>query len=128
VHIERAKVDWWVVDARDLPVVRSSVRAFALAAGDVVDDLVLATSELVTNALVHAGGPCHVAAMRTSSLFRLAVTDTDPAPLRLAAAPAGPLATSGRGLAIMAAIASRWGVVNADAGKTVWFEVDIATP
>ncbi len=127
MHIERANGDWWVLDARDLPVVRTSVRDFARSAGDVVDDLVLAASELVTNALVHAGGPCHVAALRTPSVFRLAVTDTDPAPLRLAACPVGPQASSGRGLAIIAAIASRWGVAPADAGKTVWFEVDIPT-
>ena len=87
------------------------------------DDAALVVSELVTNAVLHAGGHLRLDVSGTGDVVRLAVTDGSsavPQPRE-----AGPLETSGRGLAIVAAIASRWGVDDSAAGKTVWAELDL---
>lgn len=118
------------------------------------DDLLLAVSEMVTNAVLHARTPLSVHAAVTARVVEVAVRDTDPSPPtiraeridlvgdldalpttddgeprhpRMSVGAAGSV-TAGRGLHLLAAVTDTWGVTpSADgAGKRVWFQV--ATP
>ena len=91
-----------------------------------VDDAVLLTSELVTNAVVHAGTPVEVTCKLTSGGVEVVVSDGHPARL----VPEPPEnehipaeRTSGRGLLLPAALASAWGVTYGQAAKAVWFRI-----
>jgi serine/threonine-protein kinase RsbW len=89
-------------------------------------DAVLLTSELVTNTLQHtttgAGGDFEVIACHGPGGIRVTVTD-DGAPAHPALAPHATLATSGRGLALVGALAARWGHQGSERGRAVWFEM-----
>ena len=79
-----------------------------------VDDAVLLTSELVTNAVVHAGTPLAVTCRLSSGELEVAVRDRHPA----RTLPDIPKATSisaerGRGLLLPSVLASSWGVTYA---------------
>jgi anti-sigma regulatory factor (Ser/Thr protein kinase) len=91
-----------------------------------VDDAVLLTSELVTNAVVHAGTPVQVTCRLADDSVEVVVSDNHPA--RLVPEPAEndhPPAerTSGRGLLLPAALASAWGVTYGRVSKSVWFRL-----
>ncbi|GAA2117725.1 ATP-binding protein [Streptomyces synnematoformans] len=100
---------------------------------DAADTAVLLVSELLTNACLHARAPRdrHIAArcVLGDKGLRVEVSDAGdcapPAPRR-----AGPDDESGRGLALVAALASRWGAYprRNGIGKTVWFELDGVHP
>jgi GAF domain-containing protein/anti-sigma regulatory factor (Ser/Thr protein kinase) len=111
----------------DLAAVRQArgfVRDRCLKAGldeDVVDTAVLLASELVTNALRHGGGSARVDVTTGAGTVRVSVGDDDPS--RPAPVDAADDALGGRGLAILDALARRWGVDDAPLGKVVWFEV-----
>ncbi len=83
------------------------------------DDVVMVVSEVVTNAIVHAKSPMTLSLHRLGPSVRGQVTDHStawPTPL-----PAGMDEEHGRGLAIVAAYADRWGVTSESEGKAVWF-------
>ncbi len=87
----------------------------------IVADVELLTSELVTNAVVHAGGPLVVEVVDDGDGVVVAVADrTEDLPRQRPAAPADP---GGRGLGILSAVASSWGVERVEHGKRVWFKV-----
>jgi hypothetical protein len=94
--------------------------------GPFLNDAVLATSELVTNAEQYAPGPIRLAMYRQSAAggrIRIGVSDTSPElPLQDRT---GQMLDpgSGRGLRIVDMIASEWGVTRLDGGKQVWFEM-----
>jgi DNA-binding NarL/FixJ family response regulator len=91
--------------------------------GDLTDTVTLLVSELVTNAVVHAGSDVEVMVRLTSSAARVEVTDASAE--ALAPRNATDDEDSGRGLALVGSLARRWGVRPASGGgKTVWFEVD----
>jgi anti-sigma regulatory factor (Ser/Thr protein kinase) len=84
-------------------------------------DVQLVVTELATNVVAHARSPFSVAARMDDSGVRVSVQDASP--LRPTMRDGGPTASSGRGLRLVAALASNWGVeVTAD-GKTVWAEL-----
>ena len=116
---------------------------------DLADSAALLTSELVTNAVLHAGTPITVTASLTQHTIEVGVADRDArAPVRRPAradlltdldavithadpfaddrhtawhvGPAGPV-TAGRGLLVLDTIADQWGVARRSAGKEVWF-------
>jgi anti-sigma regulatory factor (Ser/Thr protein kinase) len=88
---------------------------------DVQDTAELLTSELVTNALLHAGTDLVVHVQADDLLVRVAVDDgSDRAP---ALGDFGTSALGGRGLPLVASLASRWGWEPLTFGKRVWFEV-----
>jgi anti-sigma regulatory factor (Ser/Thr protein kinase) len=91
----------------------------------VVDDAVLAASELVANVVLHArtAGQLEIELGETGNRLRLAVTDGSSAP-PLARLVDG-TAESGRGLAILAALSDRWGIDPEPQGKRVWIEMDL---
>ena len=81
----------------------------------------LLTSEVVTNALLHARGAHSLCVLVWPTLIRVEVED--PSSLLPAPRQAGVDAVSGRGLAIVAALSQAWGVEPGVRGKRVWFEV-----
>jgi len=84
-------------------------------------DAALIVSELATNAVVHARSPFTVTMTAEGGVVRLAVRD-ESADLR-AGSESDLLAESGRGLGLVAALATRWGVRRLDGAKEVWAEV-----
>ena len=88
----------------------------------VVETAELLTSELVTNAVIHAGSPTELCVSVLDGSVRVEVTDH--AADRPVLGRRSVDATEGRGLVIVNDLADRWGVVPIpDNGKTVWFEL-----
>ncbi len=95
-------------------VVRDSARP------ELTEDAELLTSEVVTNALVHAGGIIRIAARALKAGVRVEVTDGSPhSPI---VRQYGELAGTGRGVQLLDLLA-RWGVEDRPDGKAVWFEL-----
>ncbi|OEV30248.1 hypothetical protein AN219_11950 [Streptomyces nanshensis] len=107
--------------------VRDTLQGWGL--GDIVDDAVVLTSELVTNAVVHAGTAAEVVCLRDGEGVRIEVVDRYPErelPLQDPAHVLGsPDREGGRGLLLCAALASHWGVDYTAADKRVWFSLDL---
>ena len=96
-----------------------------LGGGAARDTALLLTSELVTNAVLHAGGEIRVLVIGDDRRIRVTVEDTsETPPLRREAAEG---AVSGRGLCLVAELAEHWGVDLRDGGKAVWFELEAET-
>jgi anti-sigma regulatory factor (Ser/Thr protein kinase) len=77
----------------------------------------------VSNAVVHADSDVEVLVRLTADTAQIEVTDISE--MALAPRDAGDEESSGRGLAIVEAMARRWGVrPGPSGGKTVWFEVE----
>ena len=110
-------------DGRSVAEARTFVRQ-ALddwGADDLMDEVVLATSELVTNAVVHAGTPVRIALDLDPTTLRLEVQDLHPhRPLPLGVEVPEDESEHGRGLFITAALASTWGVDYTAGTKRVW--------
>jgi len=90
--------------------------------GEVLDVVNLLVSELVTNAVVHGGSEAEVSVVLTSTALRIEVGDHDD--FVPSVNEASDWATSGRGLALVEAMARRWGIDRVPGGKVIWFEVD----
>ena len=108
-------------------IVVDELRA-AGCAGDAIDDARLLTSELVTNAVRHAGSATYGLTVRVGGgILRVGVTDGDTA---LPADPERPAdgAESGRGMWLLDLIARKWGVDASPIGKCVWFELACGAP
>lgn len=107
--------------------VRDTLQGWGFA--DIVDDAVVLTSELVTNAVVHAGTSADVLCLRSDEGARIEVADRYPEreiPLQGTAINMGsPDREGGRGLQLCAALAGRWGVEYTPTHKTVWFQLDL---
>ena len=89
--------------------------------GDLLDVVTLLVSEAVTNAIVHAGSEVEVSVELRPETVRIEVFDSmtaEPVPRD-----ATDDETSGRGMALIDAMASSWGVEPRPNGKSVWFEV-----
>ncbi|MEV4441794.1 SpoIIE family protein phosphatase [Streptomyces sp. NPDC049577] len=96
---------------------------------DVIDDAVVLTSELVTNAVVHAGTAAEVLCARTEDGVRVEVADRYPErelPVQTPGRQFGGFdREGGRGLLLCAALATRWGVEYSSTRKKVWFSLDL---
>ncbi|GAA2385645.1 ATP-binding protein [Dactylosporangium salmoneum] len=80
-------------------------------------------SELVDNAVEHAGTPLTVTVSRRGSLLHLAVEDGVATPPRVIDGPGrsgAPLELRGNGLRIVASAAVAWGTTPTAGGKVVW--------
>ena len=86
----------------------------------------LLASELLANAVLHGpeGGAVGLEVRCTDDTVRVSVSDAGgQSPVVLHREPA---AAAGRGMAIVEAMSTRWGVhEHEDGGKTVWFELDL---
>ena len=86
-----------------------------------LDAVELLTSELVTNAVIHAGSEPRLVLVLLPDRIRVEVHDADPTlPAQREPDAARP---DGRGLLLLEQLATSWGVEAADEGKVVWFEV-----
>jgi anti-sigma regulatory factor (Ser/Thr protein kinase) len=95
------------------------------ALGDVATTVrqsaLLVVSELVTNAVVHAGEPLRLRVRRIRDQLRIELADGCPdVPVRHDPHPTQP---SGRGLLLVASLADRWGNAPTPQGKLVWAEL-----
>ncbi|MDX6560562.1 MAG: hypothetical protein QOD65_376 [Gaiellales bacterium] len=88
-------------------------------------DAALVVTELATNSVEHARSDFTVSVALSHGGIRIEVYDTSP--LRPMAQEPSTVATSGRGLLIVDALASAWGTVHAGAGKVVWVQLSPAT-
>ncbi|GAA1878855.1 ATP-binding protein [Actinomadura bangladeshensis] len=112
--------------ARDLTA--RTLHRWHLADPAAAGDIVLMVDELVTNAVVHGTGPVRLALRLDGTLLTAEVSDAHPAE---PAVPGGPprvldWAEAGRGLLLVAALATEFGARPRPPGKTVWFTRDLA--
>jgi anti-sigma regulatory factor (Ser/Thr protein kinase) len=85
---------------------------------DLANSAVLAISELVTNALRHAGSPVLVLAEYAGGRLTLAVQDGEATLPTMQ--PPEPDAEGGRSLALVDQLAATWGLQSTVLGKMVW--------
>ncbi len=90
---------------------------------DLVDVAELLTSELATNAIRHGESGFEVK-IEVDKKIRVEVRDEGAG--RPSVVSAGPKDPSGRGLGIVEALSSAWGVIPTANGKTVWYELPLA--
>jgi anti-sigma regulatory factor (Ser/Thr protein kinase) len=81
-------------------------------------------TEVVTNAVLHAGTALRVVLEQDAASGRLRCEVTDGSPARPRVRYHSAEATTGRGLQLLESVAASWGVQPVTAGKTVWFELD----
>lgn len=86
-----------------------------------IDDATLLVSELVTNAILHARTPIDLIVRKVRTSVRVEVFDEGGGVARALHPDAE--ASAGRGHGLVQAVAARWGVDDAEVGKTVWFEI-----
>lgn len=98
----------------------------ALAAHGPAEDAVLLASELVTNAIQHTasgqGGTFEIVIWPGPDAVRVAVFDAG-SPSVPTLVPAGRLDATGRGLALVEALARQWGHQGNQRGRAVWFDI-----
>jgi anti-sigma regulatory factor (Ser/Thr protein kinase) len=91
----------------------------------------LLTTEVVTNAVIHGAGDVGLAVTVEERMLRVEVSDESPE-LPVLVPLVNPAQRGGRGLQILTAMATAWGVEPRDdpPGKTVWFELRkaVSTP
>jgi hypothetical protein len=88
----------------------------------VLGDALVATSELVTNA-ISASGTCSMRAWFWPSTQLLRVEVSDAADEMPMVQPRSSTRVGGHGLRIVEAISGSWGVIAHESSKTVWFEM-----
>ncbi|RSO13123.1 PAS domain S-box protein [Streptomyces sp. WAC 06725] len=110
-------------ETRSAPLARRFVRsALRGAAPEVVDTAELLTSELVTNAVLHARTEVEVRIWSHEGQVRVRVGDGRPDRPLVPREPR-PYAGAGRGLAMVEELASSHGAHVGEGRKTVWFEL-----
>jgi two-component sensor histidine kinase len=117
-------------DFRNQPGSVSDARRFVLDAlsgidADTLDDAAVMTSELASNCLRHAATSFSVRVDRSPEQITISVDDSGPGRPTVKSPP--PQQPTGRGLRIVSALASSWGVDHhADRiGKRVWFTLSV---
>lgn len=118
-----------VIRLRPRPGSAASSRYFSAAVLDswhvddhATQDVLLAVSELVTNAIEHGSGEVVLELLNQSGrCLRVQVTDQGQG-ANPALVPLAPDSPRSRGLAIVAAVSSAWGHDADDAGLCVWAE------
>jgi GAF domain-containing protein/anti-sigma regulatory factor (Ser/Thr protein kinase) len=90
---------------------------------EVIECAALLTSELVTNAVLHAATPFSVTLHLMEDRIRVDVADGNPVVPSIKDYAAD--AATGRGLTLFNTLASNWGVLPVVGGKIVWFELPV---
>lgn len=104
---------------KSVPEIRHRLRAHRF-------EVLLCAVELVTNVIDHVGDgtPVTVQVHHDTATGRTRVEVTDPDPRALPVLRhAAPTDEHGRGMALLDAVAVRWGVRQDGSGKTVWCDV-----
>ena len=105
---------------------RECLHAWHLAEMDV--PILLAVSELTTNAVIHGSGPIDVAMDATTDLLRVTVSDDGTGvPARRRPDPRD-AAVGGWGLQLVDAVADHWGTDNRHGRTSVWFDHALPPP
>ncbi len=92
--------------------------------GDLLETAVLLVSELVTNAVRHAGTALRLRVLQpVAGRLRIEVIDHAPHGT-LDSRLSGEAAEGGRGLFLVETLADAWGSAAIAGGKTIWFELD----
>jgi len=118
----------------DLPAELTAVReARRIVAGvleqwdlhTLAEDAAVVVTELTTNAVEHASSPSRLRLSRTRNGVRIEVQDAGQGTPE----PQAPSETAegGRGLLIVSALSTAWGIDDAPDGKTVWAELTLPT-
>ncbi|WP_406733088.1 ATP-binding protein [Streptomyces sp. NBC_01794] len=94
----------------------------AAGEAELVEDVLLLVSEVVTNACLHAGGPTELVLIHAGERLRIEVADASPEsprprPPRDASQPGG------HGLIVLQRLSRSWGWAPRGGGKVVWLEV-----
>lgn len=90
---------------------------------DLVERALLMVSELATNALKHASSAFTVTVDFTPARLKVEVADFGSG--QPAVRHPSPSEPTGRGLQIVGALSTDWGVENSRAGKVVWFTLPV---
>ncbi|MFF5080764.1 SpoIIE family protein phosphatase [Actinoplanes sp. NPDC000266] len=124
-------------DRRTPAAARALVRSVLEEAGldSLLNEALLLTTELSTNAVVHANTELDIEVRADETGLTVTVTDFAPGPVeQLAVGPRnesvdiGEVAERGRGLLLVDHFASRWGTVHEGTGKGVWFRLEGGAP
>ncbi|MEV0713802.1 SpoIIE family protein phosphatase [Asanoa sp. NPDC050611] len=122
-------------DRRTPAAARALVRAVLAEAGldDLSNEALLLTTELSTNAVVHAGTELDIEVAADSIGLTVTVTDFAGGPIETVLVRPRPdvsdlseISERGRGLLLVDHFASRWGTIHEGARKGVWFRLDRA--
>lgn len=122
-----------LIDVQALPHTPAApglARRFLVSRGaawpaELLDLVVLLTSELVTNAVVHGRTPVELRLSDDGARIKVEISDGDPAPLPPAGNGSSDDQPSGRGLLIVDSLSDGWGCRRrrVPPGKVVWFEL-----
>jgi sigma-B regulation protein RsbU (phosphoserine phosphatase) len=137
-HIRHVRLP---ADRRTPAAARALVRAVLAEAGldDLSNEALLLTTELSTNAVVHAGTELDIEVAADGVGLTVTVTDFAGGPIETVLARPRPdtsdlseiseISERGRGLLLVDHFAARWGTIHEGARKGVWFRLDRpATP
>ncbi len=117
-----------------LPASRESPRAArrfvegileAWGCGDLLETVTLLVSELVGNAVLHAGSEVELSVRLVADRLRVDVIDRSTLVPRRREVGEGDL--TGRGSGLVEVLATAWGVTGRPDGKSVWFEIAVPT-
>jgi sigma-B regulation protein RsbU (phosphoserine phosphatase) len=88
---------------------------------DLADEALLLATELVTNAVVHAGTDLELIVEADAAMLRVEVIDHSPGRLPVVSGGPSELREGGRGIFLLDSLATEWGTRHFAAGKAVWF-------
>jgi anti-anti-sigma factor len=111
--------------ARARELVVSACAAWRLP--DLVDDAEVLVTELVANAVRHAGGGLRLSIALGQRFLHLSLWDGSPVP-PVVVPPDPDTGRGGRGLALVDALADSWGSAPRPGGKVVWATLDRTGP
>ena len=111
-----------------VPAVRRFVAAVLRAWGldELVADGSVVATELATNAVLHSASPFRASMTRSDSTLRIAIEDVSASVPQLVHAAVD--AFGGRGIAIVAELATSWGSSETASGKLVWADLSLPLP
>jgi serine phosphatase RsbU (regulator of sigma subunit)/anti-sigma regulatory factor (Ser/Thr protein kinase) len=89
----------------------------------VTDAVLVCVSEVITNAVVHAGSHAELSMRVSRGVLRVDVRDVGASGIPTVRPPATPEDTHGRGLLLVEALSDKWGTIGEGGSKVVWFEM-----
>jgi anti-sigma regulatory factor (Ser/Thr protein kinase) len=130
-HAPKPVAHSWALALDDHPAladVRQWVRQRldGVVARDTLADVLLVVDELVANAELHTHSPRGLVVARGHDGVQIEVTDADPTLPVLK--PPSQTRRGGRGIYLVDALSTTWGVRPCDEGKTVWSHIDPCRP